>query len=45
MFLAIKRALGVHTADNQDHPYYPTRYFCLTGGCVAGAEPTEGVVQ
>ena len=26
-FLATKRALGVHTADNQDHPYYLTRYF------------------
>ena len=27
MFSAIKRALEVHTADNHDHPYYPTRYF------------------
>ena len=27
MFSAIKRALGVCTADNHDHPYYPTRYF------------------
>ena len=28
MFSAIKRALGVHTVDNHDHPYYLTRYFC-----------------
>ena len=27
MFLAIKRALGVRTANCWDHPYYPTRYF------------------
>ena len=27
MFMAIKKALGVHTADNLDYPYYLTRYF------------------
>ena len=27
MFTAIKRALGVCTAGNLDHPYYLTRYF------------------
>ena len=27
MFSAIKRALGVRTANYWDHPYYPTRYF------------------
>ena len=35
----------MHAADNHDHPDYPTRYLSPAGGCMAGAELTEGVLQ
>ena len=45
MFSAIKRALGVCTADNHDHPYYLTRYFCrLIGAMLGGVVPAGGPV-
>ena len=45
MFTAIKKALGSTYCWQLGPPLLPNQILSLPGGCVAGTELTEGVVQ